>query len=125
EHAAWALLDYGIRAVIAPSFADIFSTNCSKNGILLVALPADVVDDLFAKAERAGGLQLTVDLETETVTDAQGLRLPFKTDPFRRECLLEGLDDIGRTLRLEKDIAAYEKGRQPQAVRVEPVSSVS
>ncbi len=124
EHAAWALLDYGIRAVIAPSFADIFSTNCFKNGILLVALTPDVVDDLFARAERVGGLRLTVDLETGTVTDARDLRLPFKTDPFRRECLLEGLDDIGRTLRLENDIAAYEKARQPQAVRVEPVSQV-
>lgn len=120
EHAAWALLDYGIRAVIAPSFADIFSTNCFKNGILLVTLPTDVVDDLFHKAEH--GCQLTVDLETETVTDTNGLLLSFKTDPFRRECLLEGLDDIGRTLRLEKDIAAYEKARHPQAVRYEPAS---
>lgn len=123
EHAAWALLDYGIRAVIAPSFADIFSTNCFKNGILLVTLPVDVVDNLFHKAE--DGCQLTVDLETETVTDTNGLLLRFKTDPFRRECLLEGLDDIGRTLRLEKDIAAYEKARRPQAVRYEPASPMS
>lgn len=122
EHAAWALSDYGVRAIIAPRFADIFSTNCSKNGILLVTQPAEVVDELFRKAGRPGGYQLTVDLETQTVTDAEGLRLAFETDPFRRECLLEGLDDIGLTLRREADIAAYEKARHPQAVQYEPVS---
>lgn len=119
EHAAWALADYGIRAIIAPRFADIFSTNCFKNGILLVTQPAGVVDELFAKAGRPGGYQLAVDLETATVTDREGLRLAFETDPFRRECLLEGLDDIGLTLRRGADIAAYEKSRRPQAVRYE------
>lgn len=122
EHAAWALADYGVRAIIAPRFADIFSTNCSKNGILLVTQPTGVVDELFAKTGRPGGYQLTVDLESQTVTDQEGLRLTFETDPFRRECLLEGLDDIGLTLRREADIAAYEKNRQPQAVQYESVS---
>lgn len=119
EHAAWALADYGIRAIIAPRFADIFSTNCFKNGILLVTQPAGVMDELFVKAGRDGGSRLTVDLETQAVTDQEGLSLTFETDPFRRECLLEGLDDIGLTLRREADIAAYEKSRQPQAVRYE------
>lgn len=119
EHAAWALSDYGIRAIIAPRFADIFSTNCFKNGLLLVTLPADAVDGLFHRAEREGGLQLTVDLVSETVTGEPGLSFPFKTDPFRRECLLEGLDDIGLTLRREADIGAYEKTREPRAVNYE------
>src|SRR5579863_3446268 len=99
EHAPWALLDYGIRAVIAPSFADIFSNNCYKNGILPVSLPEAEVDELFRRSACEVGYTLTVDLEVQAVTDAQGLRHPFQIDPFRRECLLKGLDDIGLTLR--------------------------
>ncbi|HLI35383.1 MAG TPA: 3-isopropylmalate dehydratase small subunit [Terriglobia bacterium] len=121
EHAPWALLDYGIRALIAPSFADIFRNNCFKNGMLPVTLPEEQVDELFCRAERAPGYQITVDLENQIVTDGSDLKLTFEIDPFRRECLLKGLDDIGLTLRVEDAIAAYEKVHQPQAIMYEPV----
>lgn len=121
EHAPWALLDYGIRAIIAPSFADIFKNNCFQNGIVPVALDENKVDELFRRAAREGGYKLTVNLESQTVTDEGGLRFPFEVDPFRRECLLKGLDDIGLTLRFEKEIGAYEKARLPQAVMVDRV----
>ncbi len=123
EHAPWALLDYGFRAILAPSYADIFYNNCFKNGILPVTLPDAEIDELFRRAEKSEGYQLTVDLETQTVTDEAGLKLAFQVDPFRRECLLKGLDDIGLTLRVEDRIAGYEKAHQPSAVMYAPVDS--
>ena len=109
EHAPWALDDYGFRAIIAPSFADIFYNNCFKNGILPLRLDEKTVDDLFARCQRRPGHQLTVDLQRCTVTDSDGLSLPFEVDAFRRHCLLEGLDDIALTLEREARIAAYER----------------
>src|SRR5207244_7975436 len=87
EHAPWAIGDYGFRAILAPSYADIFYNNCFKNGILPVTLPDAPMDDLFQRASKNVGYELTVDLETQTVTDSGGLRLTFEVDPFRRECL--------------------------------------
>ena len=111
EHAPWALDDYGFRVLIAPSFADIFFNNCFKNGLLPVVLDEKTVGDLFARAAVSEGYQLTVDLETCTITDEQGLSLAFEVDEFRRHCLLNGLDDIALTLEHEQKIAAYEKAR--------------
>jgi 3-isopropylmalate/(R)-2-methylmalate dehydratase small subunit len=119
EHAPWAILDYGFHAIIAPSFADIFYNNCFKNGILPVTLPDAEVDELFRKAERTEGYRLTVDLETQTVTDESGLKFPFQVDPFRRDCLLNGWDDIGLTLRFENLISEYERKRKPSAAKHE------
>ena len=107
EHAVWALADYGFRAVIASSFADIFANNCVKNGVLTVVLTEDEAAELARKAE-APGYQLTVDLESCTVRDHQGFTATFKIDEFTRHCLLEGLDDIGLTLQHEGDISKYE-----------------
>lgn len=108
EHAAWALLDYGFRVLIAPSYADIFKNNCFKNGILPIELPSQVVDELFQRVERQEGYQLVVDLVEQTVTGTDGFCCRFDIDPFRKKCLLEGLDDIGLTLQHEDKIAAYE-----------------
>jgi 3-isopropylmalate/(R)-2-methylmalate dehydratase small subunit len=110
EHAAWALLDYGIRVVIAPSFADIFDSNASKNGLLTIVLTEAEIDRLFASALSARGYQLTVNLENLAISDS-AIRIPFKMDAFRQKCLLEGLDDIALTLTHESDIAAYEAKR--------------
>lgn len=107
EHAPWALEDYGFRCIIAPSFADIFYNNCFKNGMLPIRLSEPQVDDLFRRAA-APGYRLTVDLETCTISDDAGLKIPFDVEPFRRHCLLNGLDDIGLTLAHEDKIAAYE-----------------
>jgi 3-isopropylmalate/(R)-2-methylmalate dehydratase small subunit len=123
EHAPWALLDYGFRALIAPSFADIFRNNCFKNGILPVSLPEPDVDTLFRKAESVPNYQVTVDLESETVADGDDGSFRFEIDPFRRHCLLTGLDDIGLTLRFEQQIADYEATHHPAAVRYGPVDS--
>jgi len=123
EHVPWAILDYGFRAVIAPSFADIFYNNSFKNGVLLVTLPDAEVNELFQRTDKNEGYRLTVDLENQTITDDLGLRLSFQIDPFRRECLLKGLDDIGHTLRLADRIADYELSRHPSAVMYEPVNS--
>jgi 3-isopropylmalate/(R)-2-methylmalate dehydratase small subunit len=109
EHAPWALEDYGFRVLIAPSFADIFYNNCFKNGILPIHFDEATIDDLFARALKHLGYQLTVDLEQLTVTDALGLQLAFEVDAFRRECLLGGLDDIGLTLQHADQITAYEQ----------------
>lgn len=111
EHAVWALADYGFKAVIAPSFADIFANNCVKNGVLTVALKEEEAAELARRAEQEN-YQLTVDLEACTVGDAQGFSAIFTIDAFTRHCLLEGLDDIGLTLQHEAEIAAYE-GRHP------------
>jgi 3-isopropylmalate/(R)-2-methylmalate dehydratase small subunit len=111
EHAPWALLDYGFRALIAPSFADIFYNNCFKNGILPVTLPEETVGLLMGRAKTTLGYQVTVDLEAQTVLDSQGFSAPFTVDAFRRHCLLHGLDDIGLTLQHAEAISAYESRR--------------
>jgi 3-isopropylmalate/(R)-2-methylmalate dehydratase small subunit len=121
EHAPWALLDYGFRVIIAPSFADIFYNNCFKNGILPVTLPDAQVDELFRRAEANEGYQLTADLHNQIVSDAQGLKFHFDMDDFRKTVLLEGLDDIGMTLKHEPDITAYEQRLHPQANLYEAV----
>jgi 3-isopropylmalate/(R)-2-methylmalate dehydratase small subunit len=110
EHAPWALNDYGFRALIAPSFADIFFNNCFKNGMLPITLPEEMINQLLEKA-KSPGYQMTVDLETQTVSDNEGFSMHFDVDPFRRYCLLNGLDDIGLTLQHEEDITAYEAKR--------------
>jgi 3-isopropylmalate/(R)-2-methylmalate dehydratase small subunit len=111
EHAPWALLDFGIRAIVAPSFADIFYNNCFKNGILPVVLPPDQVDRLMTDAENGANARITVDLENQTVTGSDGTAWPFEIDPFRKRCLLEGLDDIGLTLERSAAIDAFEAAR--------------
>jgi 3-isopropylmalate/(R)-2-methylmalate dehydratase small subunit len=111
EHAPWALLDYGFRSIIAPSFADIFYNNCFKNGMLPVQLSEEDVEELFQRASSNPEYELTVDLERQWVTDDLGLRLSFEVDPFRRECLLKGLDDIGLTLQHEDKIREHEARR--------------
>jgi 3-isopropylmalate/(R)-2-methylmalate dehydratase small subunit len=108
EHAVWALADYGFRAVIAPTFADIFYNNCFKNGVLAIALGESAVDQIFQRAQQHSPYSLTVDLEECVVTDALGLQLPFKVDESRRHSLLHGLDDIALTLEHEGEISAYE-----------------
>ena len=108
EHAVWALADFGFRAVLAPSFSDIFSNNCSKNGFLAVRLSEDEIATLLERAANTKGYELFVDLENCIVTDDQGFRAKFEMDPFVRHCLLHGLDDIGLTLQHEAEIATYE-----------------
>jgi 3-isopropylmalate/(R)-2-methylmalate dehydratase small subunit len=110
EHAVWALRDYGFRVIIAPSFADIFSSNSVKNGLLLVTLPENQIAELMSRAA-AGGLRLSVDLENCTITSQDGFSALFNIDPFTRTCLLDGLDEIGMTLQHEAEITAYEKSR--------------
>jgi 3-isopropylmalate/(R)-2-methylmalate dehydratase small subunit len=121
EHAPWALLDYGFRVIIAPSFADIFYNNCFKNGILPITLPDAQVDELFRRAEASNGYQLTAYLPNQTVSDAQELKYHFEMDDFRKTVLLEGLDDIGLTLKHEPHITAYEQRHHPKANLYEPV----
>ena len=111
EHAPWAILDFGIRCVIAPSFADIFFNNCFKNGILAIALPQEEVDKLMDDAERGANAVLTVDLENQTITGPDGGEILFEIDPFRKHCLLNGLDDIGLTMEKADAIEAYEAKR--------------
>lgn len=116
EHAPWALLDYGFRAIIAPSYADIFFNNCFKNGILPIILSADLVDSLFQAVEADEGYKLTVDLATQTVNTPDGKSYAFEVDAFRKHCLLNGLDDIGLTLQHVDDIKTFEtkhKAAQP------------
>jgi 3-isopropylmalate/(R)-2-methylmalate dehydratase small subunit len=108
EHAAWALLDYGFRVIIAPSFADIFYNNCFKNGLLPIALPAGDVDELFRRVQKEG-YRLVVDLEQQLIEDSEGLRFSFRIEHYRRQRLIEGLDDIGVTLKYEADIDRYEQ----------------
>lgn len=115
EHAVWALTDYGIRTVIAPSFADIFFNNSFKNGLLPIALSAETVDQLFREAEAQEGYQLTIDLEQQKVITPTGEAFAFSIDEFRKYCLLNGLDDIGLTLQHADDIKAYEARRKQEA----------
>ena len=113
EHAPWALMDYGFKCVIAPSFADIFFTNCFKNGFLPVVLREDEVDRLFHEAAAFPGFRLVVDLEQQTVaTTDQSIVMRFEIDPFRKYCLLNGLDEIGLTLRHAEKIRAFEAQRK-------------
>ncbi len=111
EHAPWAIMDYGFRCVIAPSFADIFYNNCFKNGILPIKLSEEQVQDLFERTYANEGYRLNVDLENKTITDDQGLEIHFDLDEHRRQFLLQGLDDIGLTLQHESDISEYERTR--------------
>jgi 3-isopropylmalate/(R)-2-methylmalate dehydratase small subunit len=115
EHAPWALLDYGFRVIIAPSFADIFYNNCFKNGILPIVVDADQVDLLFQQVEAVEGFQLTVDLAAQTISKPDNDFIQFEIDEFRKHRLLNGLDDIGLTLQHVDDIQAYEKKRQLEA----------
>ncbi|MGB0297391.1 MAG: 3-isopropylmalate dehydratase small subunit [bacterium] len=115
EHAPWALLDYGFRSIIAPSFADIFYNNCAKNGILLVALPEASVQQLFAEIEENVGCELTVDLPIQKVQSPKGLEFSFEIDPFVKNRLLNGLDDIGWTLQYQSEIESFESNYQKQA----------
>ncbi len=108
EHAPWAMLDFGIRCVIAPSFADIFYNNCFKNGILPIALPQEQVDLLTEEAGKGANARLAVDLEAQTITTSEGTEIAFEIDPFRKHCLLNGLDDIALTLEKAPAIEAYE-----------------
>jgi 3-isopropylmalate/(R)-2-methylmalate dehydratase small subunit len=109
EHAPWALLDFGFRCVIAPDFADIFFNNCFKNGILPIKLPQAQVDKLLDDASRGSNATVTVDLETQEIRGPDGGMIKFEVDPFRKHCLLNGLDDIGLTLEKEKSIKAFEE----------------
>ena len=115
EHAPWALLDYGFRSIIAPSFADIFYNNCAKNGILLVALPEASVQQLFTEIEENVGCELTVDLPNQKVQSPKGLEFSFEIDPFVKHRLLNGLDDIGWTLQFQSEIEKFEASYQKQA----------
>jgi len=115
EHAPWALDDYGFRAVIAPSYADIFFNNCFKNGLLPIILTEDEVEELFQAVAAAPGISLTVDLENQKVVSPAGKEYSFEVDGFRKHCLLNGLDDIGLTLEHADDIRAYEAKRRAEA----------
>jgi 3-isopropylmalate/(R)-2-methylmalate dehydratase small subunit len=122
EHAPWAILDYGFHAILAPSFADIFYNNCFKNGILPVTLSDAQIDEVFRRVAAKEGYRLTVDLQTQTITDDAGLHFDFNVDPFRRECLLNGWDDIGLTLRIADRITDYEKSHHPAATMYSPLA---
>jgi 3-isopropylmalate/(R)-2-methylmalate dehydratase small subunit len=115
EHAPWALADYGFKVILAPSFADIFFNNCFKNGILPIRLSTGQIDGLFAKATGDEALQISVDLQAQTLTLYDGEVIGFEVDEFRKQCLLEGLDDIGLTLRHSDEIAAFERQRREKA----------
>ncbi|MGV6858412.1 MAG: 3-isopropylmalate dehydratase small subunit [bacterium] len=122
EHAVWALTDYGVRCVIAPSFADIFFNNSFKNGLLPLVLEEQVVDALFARTIATEGYRLNVDLAGQTVTTPEGDQYGFEVDAFRKHCLLNGLDDIALTLQHEADIRAYENKRRQEAPWLFPVT---
>lgn len=123
EHAPWAILDYGFRSVLAPSYADIFYNNCFKNGILPVTLSDPQIEEIFRRVEAREGYALTVDLQKQTVSDDAGLRFEFSVDPFRRECLLNGWDDIGLTMRIADRISAFEQSHHPSATLYSPVEA--
>jgi 3-isopropylmalate/(R)-2-methylmalate dehydratase small subunit len=112
EHAPWALLDFGIRCVIAPSFADIFYNNCFKNGILPIVLPQETVDMLMEDAKNGSNAVFTVDLDKQVISRPDGQTVAFDIEPFRKHCLLNGLDDIGLTLEKSSSIASFEEKRQ-------------
>jgi len=108
EHAPWAIKDFGIRCIVAPSYADIFFNNCFKNGILPIVLPKEQVDELMKDAGKGANARMTIDLEAQTVTSSDGEVYPFEIDPFRKRCLLEGLDEIGLTLEKAAAIDSFE-----------------
>ncbi len=112
EHAPWALLDFGFKVILAESFADIFFNNCFKNGILPIVLPAETLDFLFAQVEATPGYRLTVDLDRQTIVSPDGRMFDFSVDAFRKECLMNGWDDIGLTLRHAEKIRAFEDNRR-------------
>jgi 3-isopropylmalate/(R)-2-methylmalate dehydratase small subunit len=114
EHAPWALLDFGIRCVIAPSFADIFYNNCFKNGMLPIRLPQDVIDELMNEAGNGANARFTIDLESQTITTPDGRSIPFEVEEFRKHCLLNGLSDITLTLKKDNAISDFE-GRHRKA----------
>ncbi|MEX2460350.1 MAG: 3-isopropylmalate dehydratase small subunit [Paenibacillaceae bacterium] len=116
EHAPWAIMDYGFKVVIAPSYADIFYNNCFKNGILPIVLSEEQVEDLFQRTNANEGYTLSVDLETKTLNDNHGLKINFELDEHRRQFLLQGLDDIGLTLKHSNEIAAYEAKHRSRIV---------
>lgn len=120
EHAPWALGEFGFRAIIAPSFADIFANNCFKNGMLPITLAAAQVEEIMARAQRDEGYSLTVDLEQQRITDSSNFSISFAIGEFQRYCLLEGLDDIGLTLRHEDAISAFEANRSPNEFSSNP-----
>jgi 3-isopropylmalate/(R)-2-methylmalate dehydratase small subunit len=111
EHAPWALADYGFRAIVAPSFADIFANNCMKNGLLPVVLDEGEIAELMRRGKEIANYNLTIDLQSRTVADTHGFLATFEIGDFQRYCLLEGLDDIDLTLKYESDITAYERKR--------------
>ncbi|MEE8126558.1 MAG: 3-isopropylmalate dehydratase small subunit [Nitrospirales bacterium] len=115
EHAPWAMLDYGIRCILAPSFADIFYNNCFQNGILPVVLTTEEIETLFDRVAEQGVYQVTVDLAQQVVIVPEGKRYSFTVDPFRKDCLLKGLDGIALTLQHESAISAYEARRVKEA----------
>ncbi len=117
EHAPWALLDFGIRCIIAPSFADIFYNNCFKNGILPIVLPQAEVDKLMDDAKRGANATVSIDLENQVINGPDGGTISFEVDAFRKKCLMEGLDDIGLTLQKASAIDDYEAGLDAQAWR--------
>jgi 3-isopropylmalate/(R)-2-methylmalate dehydratase small subunit len=123
EHAPWAVADYGFRVVIAPSYADIFYSNSFMNGLLPVTLPESQIDELFRRTENQEGYSLTVDLSAQTVSDAGGLSCRFEIDQFRKHILLEGLDEIGLTLKFDAKIAEYEKSHRAGATMYTPVDA--
>ena len=118
EHAPWALLDFGIRCVISTSFADIFYNNCFKNGILPIAVSADDRDALMADAADVENPELSIDLETQTIRRPNGAEISFEIDPFRKTCLLEGLDDIGLTMEKGDSIDSFEATRAAEKPRL-------
>jgi 3-isopropylmalate/(R)-2-methylmalate dehydratase small subunit len=124
EHAPWGVLDYGFRAIISPSYADIFYNNCFKNGICPVTLPDVAVDELFRRTEAREGYAVTVDLQAQRVSDNDGFLHQFVMDPSRKEVLLKGLDDIGITLQRAAMIAAYEDRARPAATMFDPVDVI-
>lgn len=115
EHAPWAIADYGFRVLLAPSYADIFYSNCFKNGILPAILSAEQVNELFKRVQAEEGYKLTVDLANQTLSDAHGLSYKFQVDEFRKHVLLEGLDDIGLTMKHAAEISAFEQKWHPAA----------
>ena len=125
EHAPWALLDYGFRAILAPSFADIFYNNCFKNGILPVTLSDAQIDEVFRRVSAKEGYRLTVDLRNSDRDGRRRASFEFSVDPFRRECLLNGWDDIGLTLRIADRITDYEKSHHPAAPLYSPVDAAA
>ncbi|UMM63478.1 3-isopropylmalate dehydratase small subunit [Aristophania vespae] len=116
EHAPWALLDFGIKCVIAPSFADIFHNNCFKNGILPIRLPREICETLMEDAQAGANARFTIDLERQEIIRPDGQIIRFEVDPFRRQLLLDGADDVSQTLHFEKDIAQFEKRSERQWV---------